>query len=210
MKFSSSILAFVAAFMLASSANTYAVFIDFNTQQDGTPYSGLGDSFVAGEYNGVTINDSDPAPGSTFVNLTNPVNVGTAINGYYVNIGAFASVQTRLTLDFTTVVTEVAFDFASPNGSLTVRAFALGGGLLGQLPLLGAGVFVNQAGFNQLSGHVDISGIGQIARLEIEPNFNHALIFDNLDFQPVPVPAALPLLLSGLLGLSLFRRRRQV
>lgn len=204
-----SLLAVSAGLFLASINAAYAVSIDFNTDQGGTPYVGLGDSFVANEYNGVIINDSDPVPGSTFVNETNPLNVGTDINGYYVNVGAFDNVQTQLTLDFTTPVTEVSFDFANPQGFLTITAFDVGGASLGNFVFLGNDIFINQAGANQGAGHVDIMGIGNIAALVIEPNFNEALILDNLNFSPVPIPAALPLFAAGLLGLSFIGRRKQ-
>lgn len=204
-----SAVALSASVLLAFSSNSGAAFINFDTLQNGTPYAGLGDAFVAAEYDGVVINDSDPSAGITYVNLINPENVGTAISGYYANIGAFSGVQTQVTLDFTTDVTSVAFDFANPQGYLTVYAFDGGGGSLGVFNYFGNSSFVNQAGFTYANGagHVDVSGIGNIASLVIEPNFNEALIVDNLDFQPVPVPAALPLLISGLLGLGLVKRR---
>jgi hypothetical protein len=207
MKSSFSVATLSAGILLAISTSSNAAFIDFNTQQNGTPYVGLGGSFVAAEYNGVVINDSDITPGSTYVNQTNAANVGTAINGYYVNVGAFSGIQTQLTLDFTTAVTSVSFDFANPQGYLTVTAFDTGGGVLSVFNAFSTGVFINQAGFNQGSGHVDVSGLGNIGSLLIEPNFNEALIFDNLRFEPVPVPAALPLLLSGLIGLGMIKRR---
>ena len=207
MKTSFSVVTLSAGILLAVSTSSHAAFIDFNTQQNGTPYVGLGDSFVAAEYDGVVIHDSDPSGSITYVNETNPLNVGTAINGYYANIGAFAGVQTHLMLDFSTVVTDVSFDYANPQGYLTVSAFDSGGASLGVFNYNGAGSFINQAGFTMGAGHVDIAGIGNIASLLIEPNFNEALIFDNLNFHPVPVPAALPLLLSGLLGLGLIKRR---
>lgn len=207
MKTSFSAVVLSAGILLAVSSNASAAFIDFNTLQNGTPYTGLGDAFVAAEYAGVVINDSDPTAASTYVNQINPLNVGTAISGYYVNVGAFDGVQTQMTLDFTTSVTSVSFDFAAPLGVLSVQAYDGGGGSLGLFNYLGADTFINQAGFNVLAGHVDIAGIGNIASLVIEPNFNETLILDNLDFQPVPVPAALPLMLSGLLGLGLVRRR---
>ena len=207
MKTSFSVLALSAGILLAVSTTTNAAFIDFNTHQNGTPYVGLGDSFVAAEYNGVVINDSDPTLGNTYVNDTNPLNVSTAINGYYVNVGAFQNVQTQVTLDFTTAVTTVGFDFANPSGDLTVSAFDTGGGSLGVYNFVGGGSFINQAGFLMSSGHASLSGIGNIGSLLIEPNIDQGLILDNLRFQPVPVPAALPLLLSGLLGLGLIKRR---
>ena len=191
------------------STATSAVSINFDTRQDGTPYVGLGESFPANEYNGVVINDSDPTTGSTFVNQINPVNVGTAISGYYVNVGAFdGTPQTQLTLDFTTVVTDASFDFANPTGDLTVSAFDVSGASLGVFNFLGTDLFVNQAGFDQKAGHVDIFGIGEIASLLIEPGLNQALIFDNLNFSPVPVPAAVWLFGSGLIGLIGFARRK--
>ena len=187
-----------------------AVSINFDTRQDGTPYVGLGESFPANEYNGVVINDSDPSTGFTFVNLINPVNVGTAISGYYVNIGAFdGTPQTQLTLDFTTVVTDASFDFANPTGALTVSAFDVSGASLGVFNFMGMDLFVNQAGFDQNAGHVDISGIGEIASLLIEPGLDQALIFDNLNFSPVPVPAAVWLFGSGLIGLVGLARRKK-
>ena len=207
MKTSFSVVALSASMLLAFSSSSNAAVIDFNTLQNGTAYTGKGDSFVAGEYNGVTINDSDISPGITYVNLINPLNVGTAINGYYANIGAFAGIQTQLTLDFTTAVTNVSFDYANSLGYLTVSAFDIGGGSLGVFNFIGSGTFINQAGYNQGAGHVDISGIGNIASVTIQPNLNETLIVDNLNFTPVPVPAALPLLLSGLLGLGLVKRR---
>jgi len=200
----------VFVFSVGFSATASAIFIDFDTRQDGTPYSGLGGSFPANEYNGVVITDTDPGPGNTFVNLINPVNVGTSIDGYYVNVGAFASTpQTQLTLDFTTVVTDVSFDFANPAGDLTVSAFDVSGASLGVFNFLGTDLFVNQAGFNQKAGHVDISGIGEIASLLIEPGLDQALIFDNLNFSPVPIPAAVWLFGSGLIGLIGIARRKK-
>ncbi len=192
------------------SATASAVSIDFDTEQDGTPYVGLGGSFPANEYNGVVINDSDITLGSTYVNLINPLNMGTDISGYYVNVGAFqVAPQTQLTIDFTTVVTEVSFDFANPSGDLTVFAFDVSGALLGEFDFMGMDLFINQAGFDQNAGHVDISGIGEIASILIEPDINQALIVDNLNFSPVPVPAAAWLFGSGLIGLIGIARRKK-
>jgi len=198
----------VAGAGLSSAAS--AVMVNFDTRQDGTPYVGLGDSFPSNEYNGVTINDSDPTPGSTYVNQINPVNVGTDISGYYVNVGAFEGVQTQLILDFTPVITDVSFDFATPSGDLKVSTFDASGASLGVFNFLGTNLFVNQAGFDENAGHVDLSGIGNIAQLLIEPNMNEALIVDNLNFSPVPVPASLWLFGSGLLGLLGMSRKRAV
>lgn len=157
--------------------------IDFDTRQDGTPYTGLGESFPQNEYTGVIIQDSDPDVGSTFVNLIDPTNVGTAISGYYANIGAFAGTpQTLVTLTFTTAVTELSFDYATPSGNLAVEAFDASSTSLGVFNFVGGTVFVNQAGFNVLAGSASISGIGSITSVEIRPDLDQALIVDNLSF----------------------------
>jgi len=193
---------------LALSSVASAAFIDFDTDQGGAPYVGPFDSFISTEYNGVIINDSDPTLNSTFVNLINPANVGTSISGYYANIGAFAGVQTQVTLDFTTAVSSVDFDFANAQGFLTVSAFNANNDLLDMSNYLGADAFINQAGFGISAGHVSLSGFGDISKLIIEPNFNEALILDNLGFRPVPLPAAFPLFTAGLIGLAFIRRRK--
>jgi len=165
-----------------------SVSIDFDTRQDGTPYVGLGEFFPAAEYDGVVINDSDPAAGSTFVNLVFG-NVGADISGYHVNIGAFAvTPQTQLTLDFTTVVTAVSFDFADPGGDLTVTAFDASATQLGVINFNGTDLFTTQTGTAIGAGHVDISGIGEIASLLIEPNPSTVLIIDNLSFTTAVSP----------------------
>ncbi len=202
------LIVFVVGVVFSTAAS--AVFIGFDTRQDGTPYAGLGESFSENEYDGVVIKDSDPNAGYTYVNLINPANVGTDISGYYVNVGAFASnPQTQLTLDFTTSVIEVSFDFANPTGNLTVSAFDGVGALLGVFGFTGTDLFVNQAGFNQSAGHVDIFGIGVIASLLIEPDSDQALILDNLNFSPVPIPAAVWLFGTGLIGLISAARRKK-
>jgi len=203
------IVSIVFAFTSVISTTASAVFINFDTDQSGVAYTGLGDSFATDEYNGVNFNASAGGFNSIFVNLTNPLNIGTDISGYYVNIGAFDGISTQLTLDFTTDVTAVSFDFANPQGFLNVFAYDANNNLLDSTLFLRDSVFINQAGFNQRGGNVSLSGIGNISRLVIEPNPNEALIFDNLDFRPVPVPAALPLFASGLLGLAFMRRRNK-
>lgn len=194
------------------SASASAAFIDFNTDQGGTPYVGLGDSFVANEYNGVIITDSDPSVGQTEVNLINPVNSGTAISGYYVNVGAFAGTATWLNLDFTSAVDVVGFDFATPQGVISVEAFDEGGASMGVFNYIGGSNFVNQAGFDYRAGHVTLSGIGNISSLMITPSANETLVIDNLRYNPapVPLPASFPLFVTGLMGLAgLVRRHRR-
>lgn len=200
----SAVLAFVA------SSAVHAISINFDTDAAGNPYAGSSDLFPAGEYAvlGVTIKDSDPTVGSTYVNLTNPANIGTAISGYYVNIGAFAGKLTFLDLRFTAPVSSVAFDFATPSGQLGVFAFGTGGDVLIGVPFSGADTFLNQAGFSVKAGHASLSGVGPISRVLVNPAINEALIFDNLLFTPVPLPPAVWLFGSGLLGLVGIARRR--
>lgn len=115
----------VATFILPHPAS--AVFIDFETRADGTPYTGPSAAFLSNEYAGlgVTIaNSSSFGSGLTNVFLSNPLNVGTSISGYYVNVGAIAEVgQTFLELSFGPSITDVAFDFATPSGGIQVLAF---------------------------------------------------------------------------------------
>ena len=205
-----SVLFAVCGFSLATGSAAHAATINFNTDAAGNPYPGLGDNFLAGEYAalGVSINDSDPSPGSTYVNQINPVNVGTAISGYYVNVGAFAGTSTFIELDFTTPVTSFGFDYATPDGLLGVSLFDTGGNLLASNSFSGAGSFVNQAGFNLNSGYVSLSSLVAIDRVLIMPSSNNGMIFDNLQFTAVPLPAAVWLLGSGLLGLMGVARRK--
>ena len=201
---------FLCAAALALPVVSNAAVIDFNTDGGGGPFVGLGDSFAAAEYAGVVINDSDPALGSTFVNLINPANVGTSISGYYINVGAFAGTATYVDFKFTTAVTSVSFDFADPNGVLTVLVFNSSNALIASPFLFGGNPFVNQAGFPVNAGSALLTGIGNISRIVLLPIPNEALIVDNLAFTPVPVPAALPLLGGGLLMLVARRRRQAV
>lgn len=204
--FATALVTGMAALTMHSAS---AAFINFDTDQSGTPYTGPSDSFVADEYTGVIINDSDPTAGSTFVNETSDLNdEKTSVNGFYVNVGAFAGVDTEVTLDFTSAVNRVDFVFANPTGYVSVEAFDGGGGSLGVFEFYGTESFINQAGFEVLAGGAGILGVGAIASMSIKPNSKEALILDNLVFKPVPIPAALPLFLSGLLGLGFLRRRR--
>jgi hypothetical protein len=199
------------ALALAAGSGAHAAAINFDTNAAGNPYSSLSDSFAASEYAvlGVTLHDSDPVAGSTYVNLINPVNVGTAISGYYVNVGAFSGALTYLDLQFSVPVTSVAFDFATPSGQLGVFAFGADGKVLAGIPFVGTDSFVNQAGFNENAGHVSLAGFGPISRVLVNPSINEALIFDNLQYTPVPLPAAAWLFSAGLFGMVGIARRKR-
>ena len=61
------------------------------------------------------------------------------------------------------------------------------------------------------SEFLTLSGIGAIAYViwESSSPFSAAVGIDNLDFAEVPLPGALPLIISGLAGLSFASRRRK-
>jgi hypothetical protein len=186
---------------LIHAGSASAAFLSFDTLADGTPFAGLFGFFPAVEYAaraGVTIIDSDNAPGVTIVKQNNPANAGTAIAGYYVNVDPFGAGPTFLRLDFAPGVTDVAFDFATPTGALGVTALDATGSFIGARSFLGDTDFLNQAGEPFESGHAMISGLGPIAALIVTPGATQALIFDNLNTQPIPEPGTLSLLMVGL------------
>jgi thermitase len=159
--------------------------IDFDTRQDGTPYTGLGDLLTANEYDGVSIQGNDPLPGFTSVDQVDSVaNPSTDISGYHVRVGAFSSTPaTQLDLNFTTAVTSLSFDFGSPSGGISVEAFDASSISLGVFHFSRTGTFINQAGFPIGTGSAVLSGIGNIAGVEIRPALaNEGLLFDNLNF----------------------------
>lgn len=202
-------LAAIATTTVLAVGSAQAITVNFDTNASGVPFVGLGSSFSTNEYAGLgfRINDSDPTSGSTFVNLTNPANVGTAISGYYVNVGAFANTTTFAAIDFLGGAQHVQFDFATPSGN--IFAFAFGpSGFLGAFALNGTNNFWNQAGFNVESGHANLSGLGTITSLLIQASPNEGLILDNLSLTPVPEPSTYLMMLAGLGLLYGFARRR--
>lgn len=160
-------------------------FIDFDTRQDGTPYTGLGATFPADEYTGVNIQGNDPIGGLTAVDQVDAsANPGSAIAGYHVRVGAFSSTPaTQLDIGFATPVSSLSFDFACPSGNISVEAFDASSVSLGVFLFTGSGTFVSQTGTVVPAGSASLSGIGSIGSLIIKPSLpNEVLVFDNLSF----------------------------
>jgi hypothetical protein len=190
------------------SGTSYATTIDFEANAGGTPFADF-DSFLAGEFAGlgVTITDSDPSfPGSTFINPVHPLNVGTAISGHHVNVGAFVNVvPTFFEFNFGPDVLDVAFDFATFDGIVRVLAYDSSDTEILDAQVAGFGVFITDTALEIKSGNVVIGALGPIARVRVEAE-NQGLILDNLSFTSVPEPGTLLLIGAGLVGAAAFRR----
>lgn len=199
--------------VLSAAVSSSAGLIDFETNGSGDP---SGASFPAGEYaaQGVTINDSDPTPGSTFLNDTHPANVGTPITGKYVNVGAFDGVDTFLELTFAPGVTSVGFDWATGAGALFINITLLGPGdvFLDVIADATDSTFINDAGVEVPAGVFDGDAGGlEIRRVVIQDQHGpveRVLILDNLRFQQIPEPASLLLITAGAAGLGRCLGRR--
>lgn len=193
-----------------AASNASAGLIDFETDGAGAP---SGTSFPSAEYagQGVVILDSDPSAASTFLNDTNPANVGTAIQGKYVNVGAFQNIPvTFVDLFFAPGISSFSFDWASGLADIVVSIFDPDDAPLGTFGDVADTDFVNGAGFTVPAGSVAFVGDTAIGRVRISDSVegNAGLIVDNLGFQQViPEPSAA--LLLGL-GLALVGRRRRL
>jgi len=112
-----------------------------------------------------------------------------------------------LNVDFGAPVNDVSFDFLAedlPAGEVsgTVSAY-LDGALVGTIDLISNGATVPNL--------VDLSVLGPIDQLILDPSLDPAgLGYDNFSFSVVPVPAAVWLFGSGLIGLVGLARRKKV
>jgi hypothetical protein len=210
------ISAVITTSLLQVATTADAVLINFDTRQDGTPYTGLSDSFLANEYDGVIINDSDAVAGSVFVNQVDPVNVGTAISGYHVMAGSNPNGATLLELSFTNPVDSVSFDYALPRNTFPIFVGIFdASGLIFSDPfgiINGGYPFISQTGTTFYGVHLEFSyldfpGLTKFTKLNLwSPST--AMMLDNLSITAVPVPATIWLFGSGLIGLIGFARRK--
>ena len=112
-----------------------------------------------------------------------------------------------LNVDFGAPVNDVSFDFLAEDLSAgevsgTVNAY-LDGVLVGTIDLISNGATVPNL--------VDLSALGPVDQLIIDPSLDPAgLGYDNFSFSVVPVPAAVWLFGSGLIGLVGLARRKKV
>lgn len=112
-----------------------------------------------------------------------------------------------MTLTFDFAVTDVSFDYGFGNlgDSALLSIFDTLGGLLGNLLL------------NSTSGvaFADLSGFGTIGSIFFDNSASTGAgyAYGNINYvaaAPIPLPASLPLLLVGLGGIALLRRKTQV
>lgn len=114
----------------------------------------------------------------------------------------------ELEVDFGQAVTNLSFDFVADNvdtGSGSVTAF-LNNVIVGMLSLAGDGDGLTHE-------VVSLAGLGAIDRLILNPNPDPAGIgYDNFsyDVSAIPLPAAIWLFGTALIGLAGFSRRRKI
>jgi len=187
---------------------SFGQFIDFETDGLGNPWTSDIMILSPNEYTtqGVLIGSSRSG-GTTIFNLGDS---GTSsIQGYKIQSGASAGVDTFIDLSFEPGVTNVAFDWytSTVGTSISLSIYDLGGSLItAQSDISDA----SWSGFNAGSYSLDLGGqnIGRI-RIEDQPVGTHIVGIDNLAFSPVPVPAAAWLFGSGLIGLIGIARRKK-
>lgn len=199
-------------FTLSCGAVTQAELVDFETDGDGAPSGAFIDS---DEYAalGMLIRDSDSGATITFLDDTNPANVGTPITGKYANVGAFQDVATFIELRFPIGVTSLGFHWATGAGASEIQVALFDG----SDTQIGATIhdpatmdFVAPSGATLPSGAFSTVTATPIRRVLIEDEVGarRALAIDNVRFEQVPEPSMLGLALVAMLGIKSVSRRR--
>lgn len=201
----------ILALLLLPGAYLQAQVIDFETDGGGAP---SGATIASNEYAalGVLIEDSQAPGGMSTLDDTNPINVGTAIDGKYVNVGAFDGVDTFIDLMFPAGTTSLGFHWATGATAteIEVSLFDAANMQIGATILDPATTtFVNGAGFTVPAGTFSAASGTPIHRVLIEDQAlgTRGLIMDNLRFQQVPEPTTLGLAACGAVALLATRRR---
>jgi len=191
-------------FQTLSDGVTAPTFLAGGSLPDHTPF------LVGAEYAGLGVvfsseGDTDAELGPIFGNLSGfatPSNI--IVQDFKRDAAAGASFNIRA--DFAATTGFVSVDaYTAAGNSVTMSAFNLAGGLLGSV----TSAVIASIGDSEF---LTLSGLGPIAYViwESSSPFAASVGIDNLDFRSeVPIPAALPLLLSGLAGLGFASRRKR-
>lgn len=203
----------VALLTYIAPSESFAQFIDFETDAYGVPWPSdnvlLPSSDVYAPL-GVTITSR-----GSYIYLSSHLNTGTSpIQGFRIQSGASAYWETFIDLTFDPGITQVAFDWHSSTAatSALVSYFDNDGVLLGTQSPTSDSTWIPEGSssiFKAGSFSLDLGGlsIGRI-RIEDQPSGTHIIGIDNLEFSAVPIPAAVWLFGSGLIGLIGVARRK--